>query len=132
MRCEKILVHLGFGVIGDVLQAQEKQICCCFTRLRTAPLFQLNPSREKEKNIGQRKMAGRKLGARRARGKRARLAPKFCPAIFRSPMCFFFSRDGLSWKRGAARSLLFYGIVCPRVTFITHINCCCQGNFIDK
>ena len=28
--------------------------------------------------------------------------------------------------------LLFYGSVCPRVTYITHTNCCCQGNFIDK
>ena len=53
-------------------------------RLRAAPLFQLNLSREKEKNIGERKMAVRKVGARRARGNFAR--------PFFARQCFFLSR----------------------------------------
>ena len=37
---------------------------------------------------------------------RDRLTPSSRAAIFRSPMFFSFSRYRLSWKRGAARSLI--------------------------
>ena len=67
-----------------------------------------------EKTLASGKCPRKKLGAKRAR------VSHFSAAIFRLPMFFRYSLDGLSWEGGTARSLHVgtkYHMLFPKILF---------------